>query len=89
MQKTFTPEDVIRFAYGEMEISEAMAFRSEIEDCRETAKELRSINEVRDLLDVSSGHPRKATIQAILNYSRALQIEPTSIEGLSAEMVMN
>ncbi len=89
MQKTFTPEDVIRFAYGEMETPEAMAFRTEIEDCHETAQELRSINEVRDLLDVSSGHPRQATIQAILNYSRALQIEPTSIHGLTAEMVMN
>lgn len=89
MQKTFTPEDLIRFAYGEMEKAEACVFQAELSECEVTAAQLQSVNEVRELLEISSGQPRHTTIQSLLNYSRSLQIHTTQYAGVTAEIVMN
>lgn len=89
MHKTFTPEDVIRFAYQEMNPAEEAAFTAELAECEETANELSKIRNTIEILDQSAGHPRHSTIQTLLNYSKSLRIENTSIDGLSVEVVLN
>lgn len=89
MHKIFTPEDVIRFAYKEMNSAEEAAFTIELADCDETVAELSTIRNTIEWLDESAGHPKHSTIQNLLNYSRALRIENTSIDGLSVEVVLN
>jgi hypothetical protein len=89
MQKTFTPEDVIRFAYQEMDAFEAESFTREMADCEETAQQLNRVNEMRDLLDVSAGQPHRNTIQTLLRYSRSLRIEKTADGAMDLEMMLN
>jgi hypothetical protein len=89
MHKIFTPEDVIRFAYKEMSSAEEAAFTIELADCDEAVAELSTIRSTTEWLDESAGQPKHSTIQNLLNYSRALRIENTSIDGLSVEVVLN
>jgi hypothetical protein len=55
-------------------------------------KQLPSYQTIRstiEWLDEAAGQPKHSTIQTLLNYSRALRIENTSIDGLSVEVVLN
>lgn len=89
MHKTFTPEDVIRFAYQEMNTAEEAAFTAELADCDETVAELSTLRSTIEWLDEAAGQPKHSTIQTLLNYSKSLRIENTSIDGLSVEVVLN
>ncbi len=89
MHKTFTHEDVIRFAYQEMNAAEEAAFTAELAECDETVAELSSIRNTVEWLDESAGQPKHSTIQTLLNYSKSLRIKKTSIDGLAVEVVLN
>jgi hypothetical protein len=89
MHKTFTPQDVIRFAYQEMNAAEEAAFTAELAECDETVAELSSIRNTVEWLDETAGQPKHSTIQTLLNYSKSLRIKKTSIDGLAVEVVLN
>jgi anti-sigma factor RsiW len=89
MHKLFTTDDIIRFAYNEMQPEEAAEFSADLYECPEMAEELELINRTREVLDGSVEVPQAGVIQSILSYSAALQIREIPSRNITLEVVFN
>ncbi|MFM2285635.1 MAG: hypothetical protein RLZZ543_1132 [Bacteroidota bacterium] len=89
MHKLFTSNDILRFAYNEMQANEAAEFCAELSDCPEMAEELEIIHRTKSLLDETVEVPQAGVIQSILSYSAALQIREIPSRGITLEAVFN
>ncbi len=89
MHKLFTSNDILRFAYNEMQPGEAAEFYAELSYCPEMEEELEYIQLTKSLLDDSVEQPCSGVIQSILSYSAALEIQKIPSRGLTVEMVFN
>jgi hypothetical protein len=89
MHKLFTSNDILRFAYNEMQPGEAAEFCAELSDCPEMEEELNYIRMTKSLIDDTVEQPCNGVVQSILSYSAALEIQKIPSRGLTVEMVFN
>ena len=73
MQKLFNHNDIIRFAYNEMNYNEAVEFKAELKDHPELELELEQVQATQKALDNLSEIPNPGIIKSLLAYSASLQ----------------
>ena len=69
MTKTFTPNDVTRFLYGEMGENEMFSFKLSMESDQDLKKEYSDQLSLLELLERSFIEPSDRSIEKILKYS--------------------
>ncbi len=89
MQKTSTPEDLIRLLYNETSLEEASEMDADMIDHPSLSAEFHQLKEATDILDAAFVRPEKGIVQAILGYSRSLRIEESASTGKTVEFVLN
>jgi len=89
MQKLFTHNDIIRFAYNEMNSDEAVEFKAELKDHPELELELKKIQATQKALDKLSDNPNPGIIKSLLAYSASLQIHKIPSRGIVLDIVKN
>lgn len=89
MQKLFTHNDIIRFAYNEMNSSEAVEFKAELKDHPELELELEHIQATQKALDNLTEIPNPGIVKSLLAYSASLQIHKISSRGIVLDIVKN
>lgn len=88
MHKTFTSDDLLRYAGDQMSPDEAEEFRNEIMNSTEFADEVLLYFEEAELVP-GQQQPSVGVVQRLLSYSSALRIGKTSSLGLPYEVVLN
>jgi|688.fasta_scaffold817525_2 hypothetical protein len=89
MQKLFTHNDIIRFAYNEMNSEEALEFKTELKDHPELELELDHILASQDALDKLTEAPNPGIVKSLLAYSASLKIHKISSRGITLDIVNN
>lgn len=89
MQKLFTHNDIIRFAYNEMNSDEALEFKAELKDHPELEMELEQVQATQKALDNLSEIPNPGIIKSLLAYSASLQIHKIPSRGIVLDIVKN
>jgi len=89
MQKLFTHNDIIRFAYNEMNSNEAVEFKAELKDYPELELELEHIQATQKALDRLSEIPNPGIVKSLLAYSASLQIHNIPSRGIILDIVKN
>ena len=79
MTKTFTPNDVTRFLYGEMNESEVIAFHLSMGSDQELEQEYRDQLRLLEHLDRVQVEPSNGSIERIMDYSKKLS-QTTQLE---------
>jgi hypothetical protein len=70
MNKNFTTNDLIRFAYNDCNLQEKLAISQALEDDNELRIEFEAIQEVQTDLDHDLQKPDPSSIRIILDHSR-------------------
>lgn len=89
MQKLFTHNDIIRFAYNEMNSNEAVEFKVELKDHPELELELEHIQATQKALDNLNEIPNPGIVKSLLAYSASLQIHKIPSRGIILDIVKN
>lgn len=89
MQKLFTSEDLIRYAYNEMTETETEEFHAELIECEHLQQELMQIIETKNMLDESVKSAPAELITSLLNYSSSLRMINSASTGGSFGVVLN
>jgi hypothetical protein len=89
MQKLFTHNDIIRFAYNEMNSEEALEFKTELKDHPELELELDHILASQDALDKLTEAPNPGIVKSLLADSASLKIHKISSRGITLDIVNN
>ncbi len=89
MQKLFTHNDIIRFAYNEMNSNEAVEFKAELKDHPELELELEHIQATQKALDNLTEIPNPGIVKSLLAYSASLQIHKIPSRGIVLDIVKN
>ena len=89
MQKLFTHNDIIRFAYNEMNSNEAVEFKAELKDHPELELELEHIQATQKALDHLTEIPNAGIVKSLLAYSASLQIHKIPSRGIVLDIVKN
>ena len=89
MQKLFTHNDIIRFAYNEMNSHEAVEFKAELKGHPELELELEHIQATQKALDNLSEIPNPGIVKSLLAYSASLQIHKIPSRGIVLDIVKN
>ena len=89
MQKLFTHNDIIRFAYNEMNSEEALEFKTELKDHPELELELEHIQATQKALDNLTEIPNPGIVKSLLAYSASLQIHKIPSRGIVLDIVKN
>jgi len=89
MQKLFTHNDIIRFAYNEMNSNEAVEFKAELKDHPELELELKQVQATQKALDNLSDIPNSGIVKSLLAYSVSLQIHKIPSRGIILDIVKN
>ena len=88
MAKTFTPDFLLQYSYGELNERD----RKEVEAlCIQDPylrDELEMINESKALLNEIELRPKERTVQNILSFSKAYHVDKLT-GGRQAEMILN
>ena len=77
MIKTFTYDDVIRYAYEETSTEENLFIEDAMMSDPELMTQFLDTLELRSLMDKIERQPRQSTLDGILNYSRLYPPNPT------------
>lgn len=89
MHKIFTSEDLIRFAYNEMNAEESIEFEAELLECGHLQYELQEILEMKAIMDRTAEAASASVVSSLLNYSASLHIVKSSSTGGSFGVVLN
>jgi 4-diphosphocytidyl-2C-methyl-D-erythritol kinase len=89
MDKIFTSDDLIRYAYNEMTEAESAEFHSELIECEHLQQELLQIIETKNRMEESVMSAPPEVIKSLLNYSSSLQIVNSVSTGGSFGIVLN
>lgn len=89
MHKIFTSEDLIRFAYNEMNAEESIEFEAELLECGHLQYELQEILEMKAIMDRTAEAAPVSVVSSLLNYSASLHIVKSSSTGGSFGVVLN
>jgi len=89
MQKLFTHNDIIRFAYNEMNSNESVEFKAELKDHPELELELEHIQATQKALDNLNEIPNPGIVKSLLAYSASLQIHKIPSRGIILDIVKN
>ncbi|MCE2496706.1 MAG: hypothetical protein J4F31_09060 [Flavobacteriales bacterium] len=88
MAKTFTPDFLLQYSYGELSENDRREAETLCEQDPYLRDELVMINESKELLNEVEVRPSDRTIQNILSFSKAYHVSKLS-DGSQAEMVLN
>lgn len=88
MAKTFTPDFLLQYSYGELNERERREVEALCDQDPYFKDELELIDECKSLLDKVEVRPSDNTIQNILSFSKAYHVSELS-NGELAEMVLN
>ncbi|MBN2173252.1 MAG: hypothetical protein JW731_03920 [Bacteroidales bacterium] len=88
MKNSFTPNDLILFAYSDTKGTRERKFYEEMQADEHLLKEFQNILGVKFCIDSSIVAPQKRTINNLLSYSRAMVIFKTNSIG-TINKVMN
>lgn len=75
MNQTFTPNDLLLAAYGELPASKAQKVQAEIESNEQVAEEFQAIVDMQGILDSFTMKPSQTSIDIILEHSRNTAME--------------
>jgi hypothetical protein len=89
MQKIFTSDDLIRYAYNEMTDVETAEFQAELIECEYLQQELLQIIETKNMLDESVKSAPSEVITSLLNYSSSLRMINSASTGGAFGVVLN
>jgi len=81
MNRSYTINDLILFAYSEPENDESEKYRSFIKKNRLLSKEYKTICRIKHYFASKKVGPSESTIKNILSYSRALSVNRTQKAG--------
>lgn len=88
MAKTFTPDFLLQYSYGELNESESQEVEALCDQDPYLRNELVMINESKELLNQVEVRPTDRTLNNILSFSKAFHVSSLS-NGGHAEMVLN
>lgn len=88
MAKTFTPDFLLQYSYGELTESERLEVEALCNQDPYLRDELVMINESKELLNEVEVRPSDRTLNNILSFSKAYHVSNLS-NGAQAEMVLN
>ena len=75
MKQTFTPNDLLLAAYGELPASTAQQVQAHIESNEQVAEEFQTIVDMKEMLDSFTMKPSQTSIDIILEHSRNTAME--------------
>jgi len=89
MNKLFTTNDLIRFAYNEMPKDEARELTYELAECEQLSADFQQIIDTRSLLNQTALVPQSGRVTALLNFSKSLSVCKLPLSDFSVEVVLN
>ncbi len=75
MKQTFTPNDLLLAAYGELPSGTAQKVKAQIECNEQIAEEFQDIVDMKEILDSFQFKPSQTSIDIILEHSRNTAME--------------
>jgi len=89
MHKTFTFNDLLLLAYNDPSLEDKEELEAEITFCETLSNKAEEISEIKQQLDLTKESAPKNCLNAVLNFSKSLQVKDCKMMGTQVEMILN